>query len=290
VSLPSLTVAAESGGGRWRWPVAPRRYDTAITISAAEKQAIDGLGAGNLRRLRRHDPAGQQWGAIRRLLKPLDDVTAALDAPPTTHRLRATADAVAVVLLRCADLGRSYWGWTPKEWADVLGRDQAAFRDGAPAWADDAVRPYLAAHAYLLGGFDEFHRLGSFSRLTLAWRIFGHGRVDGEIRRIRAVLAGWGYRLGSDGDQLLPTVACQMFLLNRSPRLDDLTTAMFDRIRDERLLTGTKLNTLHAMQRAVAHLGFCDPPGPGISRRGAGRRATPGSGPSGWTAGTPPPR
>jgi hypothetical protein len=57
----------------------------------------------------------------------------------------------------------------------VIGQDQKGFRRGTPAWADDAVRPYLSAHAYLLGGFNEFHRLSSFSRLTLAWRVFGHG-------------------------------------------------------------------------------------------------------------------
>jgi integrase len=77
------------------------------------------------------------------------------------------------------------------------------------------VRPYLAAHAFLLGGFTAFYRLGSFSRLTLARRVFGRDRVDGEIGRIRLVLAGWGYRLGRDDDQLLPMVACQILLLNR---------------------------------------------------------------------------
>jgi hypothetical protein len=81
------------------------------------------------------------------------------------------------------------------------------------------VRPYLAAHAFLLGGFTAFCRLGSFSRLTLAWRVFGRDRVDGETGRIRSVLAGWGYRLGRDDDQLLPMVACQILLLNRSPHL-----------------------------------------------------------------------
>jgi hypothetical protein len=103
------------------------------------------------------------------------------------------------------------------DWAGLLGRDQHGFRKAAPGWADDAVRPHLAAHAFLLGGFTAFYRLGSFSRLTLAWRVFGRARVDGEIGRIRAVLAGWGYRLGRDNDQLLPMVACQVFLLNRSP-------------------------------------------------------------------------
>ena len=38
------------------------------------------------------------------------------------------------------------------------------------------MRPHLAAHAILLGGFTAFYRLGSFSRLTLAWRVFGRAR------------------------------------------------------------------------------------------------------------------
>ncbi|MBG6133991.1 hypothetical protein [Longispora fulva] len=190
----------------------------------------------NLRRLRRHDPIAPGWSVIGRLLRPLDAVNAALDSPPTTHRRRAMDDAVAVIVLRCARVGRSYWGWTAKEWAEVIGADQPGFRHSAPAWADDAVRPYLSAQAYLLGGFNEFHRLGSFGRLTLAWRVFGRDRVDAEIGRIREVLAEWGYRLGRDDDQLLPMVVCQVFLLNRSPRLEDLSTELFERIRREKPL------------------------------------------------------
>lgn len=120
--------------------------------------------------------------------------------------------------------------------------------------------PYLAAHAYLLGSFTEFHRLGSFQRLTLCWRIFGRDRVTGEIARLRAVLARWGYQAGRDDDSLLPLVASQLFLFNRSPHLEDLSTDLLNRFRTERLIEGARLNTLYALQRAVAELGFCDPP------------------------------
>jgi integrase len=264
----------------WRWPVDAARYDTAPLLRAAEQDAIAELGAGNLRRLARHDPDARGWQQIRRLLRPLDDATAALEGPLTSHRRRATLDATAVVLLRCAETGRSYWAWAEEEWAGLLGLDQDGFRKAAPGWADDAVRPYLAAHAFLLGGFTAFYLLGSFSRLTLAWRVFGRGRVDSEIGRIRSVLAGWGYRLGRDDDQLLPMVACQMLLLNRSPHLEDLGTGLFERARRERLLPAARGNTLHAMQRAVAELGFCDPP-----QRLTGRRSVRASGgPPAWKA------
>ena len=274
MSAPLAAAAADA----WRWPIDRGSYDTTLAVRGAEAAAIADLGVGNLRRLARHDPAAAGWQLIQRLLRPLDDAGAALESPPTPHRRRAMLDATAVVLLRCAQAGRSYWAWTDQEWAGLLGRDQDGFRQAAPAWADDAVRPYLAAHAFLLGSFTGFCQLGSFSRLTLAWRVFGRDRVDGEIGRIRLVLAGWGYRLGRGDDTLLPMVACQVFLLNRSPHLEELGSAVFDRIRSDRLLGGVRLNTLHAMQRAVAYLGFCDPP---VSR--AGRRPDRASGgPAEW--------
>ena len=260
MTLASSPARRPDQPGRWRWPVDPARYDTAPVLRDAEKDAIIELGAGGLRRLARHDPAARGWRQVRRLVRPLDDASAALDAPPTPHRRRAMLDATAVVLLRCAEAGRSYWSWTDDEWAGLIGRDQQGFRKAAPGWADDAVRPYLAAHAFLLGGFTAFYELGSFSRLILAWNVFGRDRVDGEVARIRSVLAGWGYRLGRDDDQMLPGVACQMLLLNRSPHLEDLGTELFERARRERLLPAARGNTLHAMQRAVAELGFCDPP------------------------------
>jgi integrase len=267
--VTSSAADLPDSSGSWRWPVDPARYDTAPLLRAAEKDAIVELGPVNLRRLARHDPAARGWRQIRRLLRPLDDAASALDAPPTPHRRRAMLDAAAVVLLRCAETGRSYWSWTDEEWAGLLGQDQHGFRKTAPSWADDAVRPYLAAHAFLLGGFTAFWRLGSFSRLTLAWRVFGRSRVDSEIGRIRAVLAGWGYRLGRDDDQLLPMVACQVLLLNRSPHLEALNTELFEQVRRERLLPAARGNTLHAMQRAVADLGFCDPPRPATGRHSA---------------------
>ncbi|MGI5219441.1 tyrosine-type recombinase/integrase [Nocardia sp. CA-290969] len=111
--------------------------------------------------------------------------------------------------------------------------------------------------------------------MTLAENIFGRDLVEGEIGRIRLVLAGWGYQLGRGDDRLLPGVACQVLLLNRSPHLDELNTELFEWIRRERLLPAARGNTLHAMQRAVAALGYCDPPQQLTGRRSP--RATGGA-------------
>jgi hypothetical protein len=56
---------------------------------------------------------------------------------------------------------------------------------------------------------------------------------------------------------------------------------VFEQIRRERLLPAAQGNTLHAMQRAVAELGFCDPPQPTAA---AGRPARAGGGAQGWAA------
>ncbi|WP_459548634.1 tyrosine-type recombinase/integrase [Nocardia sp. X0981] len=258
----SAVPAAVSAGDdlRWRSPIDPGRYDVTPALRVAEKDATTELGVDNLRRLARHDPKARGWTKIRRLLLALDDSTAAVQAPRTPHRRRAMLDATAVVLLHCAQTGTSFWSWTDEQWAALIGADLHEFRATTPGWADDAVRPYLATHAFLLGGFTAFYRLGSFSRVTLAENIFGHDLVEGEIGRIRLVLAGWGYQLGRGDDRLLPGVACQVLLLNRSPHLDELNTELFEWIRRERLLPAARGNTLHAMQRAVAALGYCDPP------------------------------
>lgn len=70
----------------------------------------------------------------------------------------------------------------------------------------------------------------------------------------------WGYQLGRDDDTLLPNVLGQLFLFNRSPHLEDMNTDLFDRFRTDRMLRGARMNTLYAVQRAVAELGFCDSP------------------------------
>ncbi|TMR88385.1 hypothetical protein [Nonomuraea basaltis] len=92
-----------------------------------------------MRRLQYHDRSAPGWTTIGRLLRPLEVVNAGLDGPVTKHRRRAMLDVVALLLLRCAEEGRAFWGWSEDEWVHLLGRDQADFHRNAPAWAGDEV-------------------------------------------------------------------------------------------------------------------------------------------------------
>jgi hypothetical protein len=140
-------TAPQSGPGnsaiepRWCSPVTARRFDTTVAIRPEETRAIEELGVRNLRRLQYHDPSAPGWRVIGRLLRPLEAVNASLDSPPTPHRRRAMLDVIAVLLVRCAEVGRTFWGWTTQEWIGLLGHDQTEFRRNAPAWAGDEVRP-----------------------------------------------------------------------------------------------------------------------------------------------------
>ncbi|MEU3520913.1 hypothetical protein ABZ770_37600 [Streptomyces sp. NPDC006654] len=159
-----MTTAPMAAGAaeRWRSPIDMRRYDRSPVLSEAEQDAIRGLGVRNLRRLRHHDPDAPQWAEFGRLLRPLQDVNASFDTPPSMYARRAMHDAAAVLLLRSADVGLTFWGWSEQDWLGFLGRNHRAYREQVPAWAEGYVRPFLCGHAYHLGAYSGYRHLGHF--------------------------------------------------------------------------------------------------------------------------------
>src|SRR4051812_6403444 len=236
--------------------VAP--FDRTPVLSRGERAALAALG-WQLRRRRSHNATLPEWGAIGRLLAPLDAARLALrDRRDTPLHRRSSKDAVGLVLRRCAEEGTTYWGWPEEEWVRLIGEDRSAFGRPWPGWVDQTVRPDVAAYGYLLCGFDAFHRLGSFNRLALAWRVFGRAAVELAQERVLAKLEEWGYR-SARTDQRMRTVTAQLLLVNRSARLEDLTDEALQHLRGDPRL-GRRHGQFHAVHRAVAGLGFAHPP------------------------------
>jgi len=260
VTSASLAAGGESATAHaWPGPIDLARYNRRPGLTRLEMEALSQLGM-NVRRRRGYDRDALQWQAIKRLLRPLDDARATLWCPDTPHHRRAITDAIGLVLLRCAAEDTAYWGWSDADWARLIGDSVAAFERPWPGWIDGTVRPYVTSYAYLVGGFTAFHRLGNIDKLPLAWRVFGQDTVNDAVKQIGEVLSTWGYRIGKPPDDRLPTVICQALLLNRSPRLEDLTTNAFDRLRQHPAMARWHIGTLHGIQRGVAALGFCEPP------------------------------
>lgn len=108
LSAAALPPAADRA---WAWPLDPAGYDRQAELTTVEIQALGELG-WLVRRRRGHNPDLPQWCAIRRLLKPLDDVRAALGwCPDTLDHRRAVTDAIGLVLHRCLEERNSYWAW-----------------------------------------------------------------------------------------------------------------------------------------------------------------------------------
>ena len=234
-------------------------------LLAGEADAIAAIGPAGLRRNRATGiprRTARHWEAISRLVVPLDAARASLHHDDDPKFRRAGAQAAAVILRHCAGTGRSYWAWTPWEWARLCGGSAQEFLDGQALPTERAVRPFLVALAYLISGFTGFQHLGMFNRFHLARLVYGTGTVDAAMSEATAVLDQWGYRSQiGDSDSRVHGVLAQALLINRSPRLADLTDEAFARLREHPAATGrTHTTTLFALQKVAAHLGYCQPP------------------------------
>jgi integrase len=256
VTGASSAVAADPSA--WPWPIDLERYPRQGQLSVTELDGLRALGLEMLRCADR-DLGSAPWRAVRKLMQPLDEARSALHwHPDTRHQRRFARDATALVLTRCAELGRSYLTWPAQDWADLIGVGAGELRQSWPGQVGSSARPYLLAYAYLLGGFTAFDRVGRFHRQSLASRVFGKDPVDDAITQIRDVLAGWGYHRRCEQD--LTSVICHVLLLNRSPRLEDLSGEALTRLRADPAMGRYFPGNLHGVHRALAALGHAEPP------------------------------
>jgi hypothetical protein len=248
---------AEAGddAGSWRRADGTGRRE----MTAAERDALRELGTDLLRRHGHRDDA-QLWQPVRRLLQPLDDARTSLQWQPSALRQheRAAADAVGLVLARCGQSGTAWWQWTDDEWISLIGTSSAEFRQAAwPDLVGNGARAYVLALAYLAGGFSTLHQVGRFHRPALAWRVFGRETVDDAVGQVSKVLSSWGYH-GTEAHW--ESALCHLLLANRSPFLHDLTSDFLQKTRAGALI-GTRLDgTAHGIHRALAELGYVNPP------------------------------
>lgn len=283
VREPAWSSARETlGEPAWPWPIDITRYDRTPTLSPAEADALTVLEE-RVREWRRPRARRSVWRALDRLISPLADVLATLSTPSVDQCRRADA-AVAAVLRMCAVEHSPYWAWSAPTWIRVLGATQAEFQAVHPPWVDRQVRHYLIALAYLLDCFTDLWRLGNYKRLALAEKIFGAARIRAAVDRLATVLDGWGYQDAQKG-RAFPRVLCEIFLINRSPRLIDLTPAVLDGLRTT--AHQEKRTRLFQVQRALAALGLMAAPTP-LWWRQPSSKASLRRGSGGCIAGNPP--
>ena len=253
--FPAATRAA--GTSAWPWPIDTSRYDRRGMLTEAEARALAGFDLVILRR----DglaAATEPTRPTARLARPLADAIEALHWPAAeNHHRRFARDAAGLVLMRCGQLRRAFWGWSPQDWIELIGADGAAFRHQWSGQIGANARAFLIAFAYLLGEFTSFEQFGRFQRLPLARRVFGADLIDDAVQQVCTVLADWGYSRERDK---LASVIGQALLLNRSPLLRDLSAQALIAMRAAPATGVNWPKDLHGIHRAIAALGYVDPP------------------------------
>jgi hypothetical protein len=102
--VTAAPIPADAAARGWRWPITLACYDRRPALTSLERTAIPRLGT-NLRRRHGYERDAPQWQQIERLLRPLEDARAALSCVDTRHNRTDSRDAVALVLLHCAETG-----------------------------------------------------------------------------------------------------------------------------------------------------------------------------------------
>ena len=195
----------------------------------------------------RRDPWRTRLG---RLLDPM------LDALKLTGASKTDAGLVIKVVLRHMQRrGCSFWKWTESDWGDIVHNTIAGFERRNIVSARS--RPYLMAVCLLLGRISDLRHLGNFDRAGLALKVFGPA-VELSIKRIADTLTAWGY----SSDLSRPkerTSLCEVFLLNRSPLLEDISAELLSDLHRTRRSEARRW-TLQRISNALSALKLIDAP------------------------------
>lgn len=117
----------------------------------------------------------------------------------------------------------SFWEWSHQEWIETLGITQAARKK----YQALSMHASLMDIAYLLGGVSDLRGVDEKRNITeMAGHVFGAKGIELEFQKITAILvgkSGRGYSEGYNSIQPIKYCLCTLFLLNRSPCLEDLS-------------------------------------------------------------------
>jgi len=217
----------------WVWPIKLDDYDRNPELNLEEAETL----RSSLPSLANGVPPSIviEKCVLPRLMKPLEDVCTHIEL-----QRKYWPNLKALMIRDVAERGRTFWGWSEKEWLDSIKRS-------------GHEKPSVAAAAYLLCSFDSLHELGRYNFLFygLAIRVFGRKRIRSLFAELEAMLVEWGYR-DRTARIYIPRAMCEVLVTNRSPHLEDLTFELLQKVQQRRQ---KKTSTLYlaAVSKVLAH-------------------------------------
>jgi hypothetical protein len=161
------------------------------------------------------------YAALSQLLQPIYELLR------ITQAARAPRNSVIHLLVQeMHQRQKPYWAWTEDEWLEVLCPTEREFHL-RHKWSGNC-RQYAVAVSYLLCGFSKINEIGTFFQSRLAIKVFGREAVEDAVQRVQEELKNVGY--GSRMKFGVPHALYSAMLLNRSPRLEDMTKEVLETV------------------------------------------------------------
>lgn len=243
----ALLQTEPSSSSSWAWPVDLSTYDRTATLSAEEYHAL-------AERVQRSDaglycPSVDMPAVLHRLTHPLYDV---LDLTKAIAQVRR--EVVHLFLREMYFRQQAHWGWTQEDWIDLFNVQ----RPQKLAHRLSHYRHQVYVIGYVLCDFTDFSATGrNVMRYPIAKKVFGQEAIDTAVERVKSVMLAWGYSQ-TRSDAYLLRIMCALFLANRSPQLEDLTTDIIAQVarRDMPFYE----DEYAVVSRVLVHLGMLSHP------------------------------
>lgn len=205
----------------WRMPIVPEDYDQRPP-TAEEWQALKHLSQCRLHGI--YDPRSRESRAARSLIarfdEPLTDVFRLRHQGASEEMLRSVQRVMHCSMLR---YGKSFWDWSEQEWLDIVCPNVSIF-SATHGVSYGLVRASILDDAYLLGGVTDLRKVNIKREISEAAKAyFGAEHLRAQSEYVMKALAGKGYANGEHNVRLLQQCLSMLFVLNRSPYLEDIT-------------------------------------------------------------------
>lgn len=215
--VSNLQAATPQAPQPWRMPIVPETYDR-HPLTEEEWHALTTCHTKG--------PATLEAGAARRVLarlaRPIADVFHLRHGERSQEVLR---EVQCFFRRQMFFTGKTLWEWSPQEWFDLICPTASAFQQRYGKRSITHIT--LLDAAYLLGGITDLRPVGIGQEVSeAAWTYFGREFVTAQCDTVVHLVTGKqgaGYGKGITSQRKLLQCLSMLFLLNRSPYLEELT-------------------------------------------------------------------
>jgi hypothetical protein len=238
---------------RWQMPIDPSSYDQS-PLTEEEWEAIQHCASRHLMSTR-----SRASDAARKMLARLD--LPLVDVYHLRHHGKSTARIPAVLRIMHREMyrtGKVFWDWSPDDWVNALCSTPTQF--GARHGNIACCHMSIMDAAYLLGNVTDLRSAGMWINVCETARAyFGKELIAQQCRKVIETLIAKGYKDGQSSLERIRRCLSMLFLLNRSPYLEDITEEHLAVISAE---NNVMRQTCQKIGVSLQHLETLPPPAP----------------------------